>query len=183
MHLGYTWINLVFNYICIILYMDKYDSYNLIYNCGCPITFLSFIGILVATGITQNPNIVLIGGIIIIVLDILWMIYMWLFPFEHLGERFKLWVRSFRKYKLTDDEKLLWESLKVKAKLGYNEWLARTKGDDLCGPWIKDYTQEENDLLDKIHKYFYGDDWYVVMPISGAQVNYIMFNDIMDKIR
>ena len=165
--------------------MDKYDTYNLILNLSWPITitFLSFLIILTVTGITQNPNVLLIGGIILIILEILQIIYMWLFPFEHLGERFKLWVRSFRKYKLTDDEKILWESLKVKAKLGYNEWLARTKGDDLCGPWIKDYTKEENNLLDKIHEYFYGKNWYVALSISGAQVNYIMFNDIMHKIR
>lgn len=163
--------------------MDKYDIYNLIYNWGWAITFLLFLGILVATGITQNPNIFLIGGIILIILEILWMIYMWLFPFEHLDERFILWVHSFGKYKLTDDEKILLESINVKAKLGYDEWYECTKGDDLCGPWIKDYTEEENDLLDKIHKYFYGDNWYVVMPISGAQVNYVKYEDIKNKVK
>jgi len=163
--------------------MDKYDIYNKIFDCGWLIIFLLFLGILTATGITQNVNILLIGGIILIILNILWIIYMWLFPFEHLGERFKLWIHSFNKYKLTDDEKPLWESIKVKAKLGYDDWFAKTKGDDLCGPWIKDYTQEENDLLDKIHKYFYGDDWYVVMPISGAQVNYIKYVEIKNKVK
>ena len=163
--------------------MDKYDIYNLIYNLGWPISFLSFLGILIATGITQNTNIFLIGGIIVIILDILWMIYMWLFPFEHLNERFILWIHSFKKYKLSENEKILWSNIMNKADAGYKEWCEQTKGDDMCGPWIKDYSKEEGNLIDKIHKYFYGEDWYITMPISAAQCYFQMYYDIMNKLK
>ena len=163
--------------------MDKYDTYNLIYNWGWPISFLLLLGILIATGITQNTNIFLIGGIIIIILDILWMIYMWLFPFEHLDERFILWIHSFKKYKLSENEKILWGNIMNKADAGYKEWYERTNGDDMCGPWIKDYSKEEGNLIDKIHKYFYGEHWYITMPISAAQCYFQMYYDIMNKLK
>jgi len=163
--------------------MDKYDIYNLIYNWGWPISFLSFLGILIATGITQNTNIFLIGGIIVIILDILWMIYMWLFPFEHLNERFILWIHSFKKYKLSKNEKILWGNIMNKADAGYKEWYEQTKGDDMCGPWIKDYTEDEGNLIDKIHKYFYGEHWYITMPISASQCYYQMYYDIINKLK
>lgn len=163
--------------------MDKYDIYNLIYNWGWPISFLSFLGILIATGITQNTNIFLIGGIIIIIIDILWIIYMWLFPFEHLNERLILWIRSFTKYKLSENEKVLWGNIMNKADIGYKEWYEQTNGDDMCGPWIKNYTKEEGNLIDKIHKYFYGEHWYITMPISASQCYYQMYYDIKDKLK
>lgn len=159
------------------------DIYNKLFDWCWPIYLLLFFGILFATGITHNENIFIIGSIIIILLVICSMIYFWLFPFEHLSERFTLWIHSFNKYKLNDEkEKILWTSLQVKAKNGYKEWYDKTLGDDLCGPWIKDYTEEEDKLLDKIHKYFYGENWYVVMPISGAQVNFVKYYDIKDKV-
>ena len=85
-------------------------------------------------------------------------------------------------YTLNDHEKELWDSIEKKAKIGYDEWFAKTKGDDLCGPWIKDYTKEENDLIDKIHHQLYGEDWWIAMPIHTAQVNYVMYEDIKDRI-
>ena len=163
--------------------MNKYDIYNKIYNYMFPISFLSFLGILIATGITKNPNIFLIGGIIVIVLHILWIIYMWLFPFEHLLERFVLWIHSFNKYKLSENEVKLWGNIMNKADNGYKEWYARTQGDDMCGPWIKDYTKDEGNLIDKIHKHFYGEHWYIAMPIGAAQCYYQMYYDIKDKIK
>jgi len=108
---------------------------------------------------------------------------MWLFPFEHLNEQFKLWIHDFRKYKLNNNEKLLFNNLIYNSKIGYSEWYEQTHGNDICGPWIKDYSSEENELLEKIHRYYYGDHWYVTMPISGAQVNYIMLQDIKDKVK
>ena len=85
-------------------------------------------------------------------------------------------------YTLNDHEKELWDSIEKKAKIGYDEWFAKTKGDDLCGPWIKDYTKEENDLIDKIHHQLYGEDWWIAMPIHTAQVNYVMYEDIKDRL-
>jgi len=93
---------------------------------------------------------------------------------------FKLSLR--RHYKLTPEERLLLDSLVQKANIGYNEWWDQTQGDDICGPWIKDYTKEENDLLDKIHEYFYGTGWYIATPISTSQVNYVMYEDVKDKV-
>lgn len=90
--------------------------------------------------------------------------------------------RNLFKYKLNKDEQILWESIVNKAELGYNEWYEKTKGDDMCGPWINT-TKEENDLLDKIHKYYYGDNWWVSFPISTAQVNFIIYEDIKNKIK
>ena len=94
----------------------------------------------------------------------------------------KFWWKTKFKYKLNANEKLLWDSIIKKAQLGYDEWFNKTKGNDICGPWIKDYTEEENNLLDKIHKHFYDDDWYISMPISCAQVNYVMYEDIKNKV-
>ena len=33
------------------------------------------------------------------------------------------------------------------------------------------------------HKIFYGDDWIICLPISTAQVNYIMYIDIKNKVK
>ena len=166
--------------------MDKYDTYNLILNCGWPISFLSFLlsflGILITIGIIQNTNIFLISGIIVIILDILWIIYIWLFPFEHLDERFILWIHSFKKYKLNEHEIKLWANIMNNADIGYKEWYEQTKGDDMCGPWIKNYTEEEGNLIDKIHKHFYGEHWHITMSISASQCYYQMYYDIKDKI-
>ena len=85
-------------------------------------------------------------------------------------------------YTLKGNEIELWKSIEEKAKAGYNEWFEKTQGNDLCGPWIKDYTKEENDLIDKIHHQLYGKNWWISVPISTAQVNYVMYEDIKDKI-
>lgn len=152
--------------------------YNIIYDLLFPISFFGFIGILVATGITKNENIFVIGSVVLIIIDIIAMFYLF-FSWN----RIKFWLKTKLKYKLTNDEKILWNSIIQKAQVGYNEWWDVTKGNDICGPWIKDYTEEENNLLDKIHKYFYGDEWYVSMPISCGQVNYVMYEDIKNKVK
>lgn len=163
--------------------MNNIDFYGKLYEYCWPISFLALICILIGAGITQNPNILIIGGIIIILFDIFCMLYIWLYPFEHLKEKFILWIHSFNKYKLSENEIKLWNSIINKADLGYHEWLQKTHGEDMCGPWIKDYTDEENKLIDKIHTYFYGKHWYIVMPISGSQVNYIKYCDIKNKVK
>lgn len=152
--------------------------YNLVYDLMFPILFFGFIGILIATGITKNENIFIIGSIVLITIDVIAMFYLF-FSWN----RIKFWLKTKLRYKLTNDERILWNNIIQKAQTGYNEWLDITKGNDMCGPWIKDYTEDENNLLNKIHKYFYGDGWYVSMSISGAQVNYIMYEDIKNKVK
>lgn len=159
------------------------DIYNKLYDWGWPILLHLFFCILIATGITNNQNIFIIGSVIIILLTICLMIYFWLYPFEYLGERFTLWIHSFSKYKLSENEVKLWGNIINKVDKGYLEWYAQTQGDDICGPWIKDYTEEEGKLIDKIHEYFYGEHWYITMPISASQCYYQMFYDIKDKIK
>ena len=160
--------------------MRNYSSklYNWTYDLICPFSFFSFFGILIATGITQNKYIFLIGSIILMIIEISAMFYLW-FDWDDI----KFWYKKKHGYKLESHERQLWDNLIYKANKGYVEWFVQTQGNDMCGPWILDYTPEENDLLEKIHRYFYGDDWYIAMPISGAQVNYVMYDDVKDKVR
>ena len=37
-------------------------------------------------------------------------------------------------------------------------------------------------LLDKIHAHFYGKDWYISDSIGCKEVDYILFNDIRNKL-
>ena len=94
----------------------------------------------------------------------------------------KLWWKSLFKYKLTEEERKLWNSILNKDAMGYEEWYAKTKGDDICGHWIKDITEEEMALLDKIHEHFFGKDWWIAVPISNAQVYAVMLDDIKNKL-
>ena len=158
--------------------IDKVKLYNLVYDLLLPVSFFGFIGILVATGITKNENIFIIGSVVLITIEVIGMFYLF-FSWNMI----KFWLKTKLKYKLTNNERILWNNIIQKAQIGYNEWWDSTKGNDMCGPWIKDYTEEENNLLDKIHKYFYGDGWYVSMPISCAQVNYVMYEDIKNKVK
>ena len=96
------------------------------------------------------------------------------------------WFKKlFKKYyKLSSNEKILWDSIIQKAEDGYNEYKTEYPNwyDNLCPPWIKDYTKEEYDLVYKIHEYFYP-GWYSSWPISGSQVMYEMYEDIKDKVK
>ena len=166
----------------IIKIIKNLDFYSFIYNWCWPISFFAMMGILIATGITQNTNIFVIGVIALILFDILCMIYICVYPFEHLDERFILWIHSFHKYKLSEEESKLWNNISNKASNGYIEWFAKTQGDDICGPWISDYNDEERKLVDKIHQYYYGTNWWIATPISGAQVMYVMYEDIKNKV-
>ena len=74
--------------------------------------------------------------------------------------KIKLWCNSLFKYKLSKKEREVYNSILNKDAMGYGEWYAKTHGDDICGHWIKDITIEEIKLLDKIHKHFYGEDWW-----------------------
>ena len=85
-------------------------------------------------------------------------------------------------YTLKGNEIELWKSIVKKAKIGYDEWFVETKGDDLCGPWIKDIQVEEIELIDRIHDKFYGKDWYIAIPISTCQCCYVEYDDIKNKV-
>lgn len=97
--------------------------------------------------------------------------------------KIKLWCNSLFKYKLSKKEREVYNSILNKDAMGYGEWYAKTHGDDICGHWIKDITIEEIKLLDKIHKHFYGEDWWISTPISTAQVCAVMLEDIRDKVK
>jgi hypothetical protein len=84
-------------------------------------------------------------------------------------------------YVLNNDEKVIWNNVVSKANDGFTEWFKQTKGDDICGPWIKDITPEEIRLIDKIHSKF-NKDWWWAMPISQAQICYIQFEQIKNKV-
>ena len=162
--------------------MRDYSSklYNLVYDWIVPFSFFSFFGILIATGITQNKYIFLIGSIILMAIEIIAMFYLW-FDWHDI----KFWWKTKLKYKLSPEEKLLWDSLCNKAYNAYTEYRKKypTWETNLCPPGILDYTPEEDELLDKIHKYFYGDGWYTSISISGAQVNYVKWVDIRNKVK
>lgn len=84
-------------------------------------------------------------------------------------------------YILNENEKVIWNSIVDKANDSFAEWYKQTKGDDICGPWIKDINLKEIRLIDKIHSKF-NKDWWISMPISQAQVCYIQFVEIKNKI-
>jgi hypothetical protein len=86
-------------------------------------------------------------------------------------------------YVLSHNEISTWKNIERKAKQGWQEWFDKTKGDDLCGPWISNIEPNEVNLIDKIHKIFYGDDWYVVMPLHTSQVCYVQYMQIKDKVQ
>ena len=90
-----------------------------------------------------------------------------------------------KQYNLTDPTEIdLWYSIKVKAANGYKEYIEKYPSweDNIMPPWINDMTNDESKLLDKIHAYFYGDDWYTADAISCAQVNYVMYDDVKNKV-
>ena len=158
----------------------KIDIYNWVYDWIVPLSFIGFIGIVIVSAITQNPKIFGIGGSILLIIEIIGMFY--LFFSWH---RIKFWWKTKLKYKLSPEEKSLWESLCNKAYNAYTEYRKKypTWETNLCPPGILDYTPEEDELLDKIHKYFYGDDWYTSISMCGAQVNYIKWVDVRNKVK
>ena len=54
----------------------------------------------------------------------------------------KLWWNSLFKYKLSEEERKIYNSILNKDAMGYGEWYDKTHGDDICGHWIKDITIE-----------------------------------------
>ena len=160
--------------------LNKYKIYDLVYNFHIPIIFFLFIGSMIITGITGNVLYFVIGTTTAIVLSLLSMYYLYV-DFSII--KIKLWWKSLFKYKLTEKEREFYNSILNKDAMGYGEWYAKTKGDDICGHWIKNITEEEMSLIDKIHEHFFGKDWWIAVPMSNAQVYAVMFDDIKDKVK
>lgn len=157
--------------------LDKYKIYDLVYNFHVPIIFLLFIGSLVTTGITGNVLYFVIGTVTAIILSLFSIFYLYV-DFSII----KRWWNSLFKYKLSEEERKLYNSILIKDAMGYGEWYDKTKGDDICGHWIKDITEEVK-LIDKIHEHFFGKDWWIAVPISTAQVCAVMLDDIKNKVK
>lgn len=89
-------------------------------------------------------------------------------------------------YKLTEEETPLWESIIKKAMHGFYEYTVHVKKypDEICPPWIGEtLTDDELKLLYKLHNMFYEKGWYIVDPIGPSQVQYIMYEDVKDKVK
>ena len=89
------------------------------------------------------------------------------------------------RYKLTNEEYVIWLKIKGKAKRGFRQWYGETNGNDMCGPWIPDLTKEESELLDQIYIKIEGglkSDIISVMSISYSQEAYIKFDQIKHKV-
>lgn len=78
----------------------------------------------------------------------------------------------------------LWRSIRKKAKEGKREWHAQGHPNDKiwCPCWTTKLTRAEDLLLDRMHKLFYGKDWYIVDPLGWDQVNYILYDDLRYKV-
>ena len=85
------------------------------------------------------------------------------------------------RYRLTNEEYVIWLSIKRKAKRGFRQWYGETKGNDMCGPWIPDLTKEESELLDRIYGKFH-EEYISLLPVSGSQLAYQIFDQIKHKV-
>lgn len=154
--------------------MKKQTLYNLYFNMHAPILF--FWSLFIFALIPLNNKTLIIINVVLWILFFLFSIL-----YFYCGFNFK-----FNKYKLTSDELILWRSIEEKANKGYDEYLEKQKIQkiDYFFPpiRIKGITDDERDLLDKIHAKYYGDDWYVTISMSMEQVCYVEYNDIKNKV-
>ena len=93
----------------------------------------------------------------------------------------RIWYWLTR-YRLTNEEYVIWLKIKGKAKKGFRQWYGETKGNDMCGPWISDLTEKETRLSDKIYKHFYTDEEFYNLSINKDQDVYIRFDLIKNKV-
>ena len=95
------------------------------------------------------------------------------------------WYNKIPGYYYLDsiDDQMTWNSICNKAKSSYNEY-TNTYDDvgEFWTPYINDLSQDEINLLKKIHEYYYGIDWHVVDPLSPNQVFYIMYTNVKNKV-
>ena len=94
-------------------------------------------------------------------------------------KRFWYWLT---RYRLTNEEYVIWLSIKRKAKRGFRQWYGETYWNDMCGPWIPDLTKEESELLDQIYGKFHDCKYISSLSISGNQVAYQIFDQIKYKV-
>ena len=95
----------------------------------------------------------------------------------------QMYFRKNKKYILNDEEKKLWNSIINKAQSGYHEWNAKEDKYDYLSPWMSPHlTKEEQNLIDKIHEYYYPGD-YIICPTGAAQADYVWFSDIKSKVK
>ena len=95
----------------------------------------------------------------------------------------QMYFRKNKKYILNNEEKKLWNSIINKAQSGYHEWNAKEDKYDYLSPWMSPHlTKEEQNLIDKIHEYYYPGD-YIIYPIGAAQADYVWFSDIKSKVK
>ena len=93
----------------------------------------------------------------------------------------RIWYWLTR-YKLTNEEYVIWFKIKGKAKRGFRQWYGETKGNNMCGPWIPDLTKEEFELLDQIYGKFYEGNYISSFSISAGQVAYRIFDKIKHRV-
>lgn len=88
-------------------------------------------------------------------------------------------------YCLDLEESAIWHSISQKARDGYLEWIENRE--DRNREIYPCYTQMlqpcETELLKKIHDRYFGKDFYIAFPLGPNQVNWIMYQDICDKVR
>ena len=92
----------------------------------------------------------------------------------------RIWYWLTR-YKLTNEEYVIWLKIKGKAKRGFRQWYGETKGNDICGPWIPDLTKEESELLDRIYEKLRKNSYISSISISGHPA-YQIFDQIKHKV-
>jgi len=134
------------------------------------IASIIFIGIL-------NVESIIIHGIAILIFSILTLL-------QNINAKFCAWLDRTSKYKLSKDETRIWNSIQIKAAKGYDEFCEECiKDKNYWGwPWVSPgLIKEEQELIRKIHEYFYPGD-YIVDPIGCAQADYAWYSDIKNKI-
>ena len=95
----------------------------------------------------------------------------------------QMYFRKNKKYILNNEEKKLWDSIINKAQCGYHEWNTKEDKYDYLSPWMSPHlTKEEQNLIDKIHEYYYPGD-YIIFPTGAAQADYVWFLDIKNKVK
>lgn len=95
----------------------------------------------------------------------------------------------FTRYRLRDDEYVIWLSIVGKAKKGFREWHGKILGDYnyLGGPWISNLSMEESLLINKIYRKFDDDEGRIITAllspnIAQTQEDYIKFSRIKHKV-
>ena len=127
-------------------------------------------------------NLVFVMIIISIYMMICWVIIVML-CICHSKRDIQMYFRKNKKYILNNEEKKLWDSIINKAQSGYHEWNAKEDKYDYLSPWMSPHlTKEEQNLIDKIHEYYYPGD-YIIYPIGAAQADYVWFSDIKSKVK